>query len=100
MKFEVNLRKSKASKNKGPLLHSIMKDSVLCSYLATESMEYPIKNSGKTRNHGAETIGKVVGGGDTVPKAAEEIRSRRVPDGRRHGLEIRPSSLLNKTVAD
>lgn len=55
---------------------------MLCSYLATESMEYPIKNLGKTRNHGAETIRKVVGGGETVPKAAEEIRSRGVPDGR------------------
>jgi len=77
-----------------------MKDSALCSYLATESMEYLIKNPGKTRNHGAETIRKVVCGGETVPKAAEEVRSRRVTDGRRHGLEIRPSSLLNKTVAD
>jgi hypothetical protein len=51
--------------------------------------------------HGSKlTIRKVVGGGETVPKAAEEIRSRRVPDGRRHGLEIRPSSMLNEKVAD
>lgn len=63
-------------------------------------MEYLIKNSGKTRNRGDETIRKVVGGGETVPKAAEEIRSRGVPDGRTHGLEIRPGSLLDKTVAD
>lgn len=73
---------------------------MLCSYLATESMEYLIKNSGKTRNHGTETIHNVVGGGETVPKAAEEIRSRGVSDQRRHGLEIRPGSLLHKTVAD
>jgi hypothetical protein len=35
-----------------------------------------------------------------VENSAEEVTGRGVFDGRRHGLEISPSSLFNETIAD